>query len=387
MSFHTIILGLGAMGSAAAYHLARRGMRVLGLEQFDIPHVRGSSHGDTRMIRMCYHEHPDYVPLLRRAYELWRELEAASGANLLHVTGGLFIGREGGELVGGATLAARTHALPHEVLSRSALAARFPQFHVSDDHVALLEPAAGFVLAERAIAAQASLALRNGAELHAREPVLSWTADAAGVTVATDRGIYRAQRLVICAGAWAGRVIADLGVEIRATRQVLGWLWPKRPELFEPGRLPVWAVENEGGSLHYGFPITPDAWGLAPGFKLAHHFHGPPVDPDEPRLTPQPAEEDDIRGFVRRVLPDADGPTLALRTCMYECSPDSHFIIDHYPHHETVIVACGFSGHGFKFAPVVGEILADLATTGRTAQPIGFLGLDRLTRKKPQGTS
>lgn len=371
--YDVIVVGVGAMGAAACYHLARAGVRVLGLEQFDIPHAKGSSHGYSRMIRLAYYEHRDYVPLLRRAYELWAELELSSGQKLLHLTGGIYMGRPDGGVVSGALSAARQHGLAHELLDHAQLAARFGQLSVPSDHVGVWEPQAGFLLPERAIAAHAEGALRAGAELHGHEAVTQWDSDSAGITVRTSRGEYRADRLIFCGGAWSGRLVQELGVQLLVTRQVLGWIWPKRPEQFALGKLPVWAVEQPDGGLAYGFPMMPDN----PGLKIALHARGKPTEADTLVRDILPGDEDEVRGVAQRYVPDADGPLLALRICMYTNSPDSHFIIDRHPRHQRVIVACGFSGHGFKFSSVIGEVLSDLAQTGKTQLPIEFLRLNR----------
>lgn len=372
-----IVIGTGAMGSSACMHLARRGVRVLGLDRFGVPHEMGSSHGHSRMIRLSYSEHPDYVPLLRRAYELWRELERDSGRSLLHITGGVYMGRAEGEFLSGARRAAEEHGLEHEVLDRDALRRRYPQFEVPEDFAAFYEPAAGLLIPEAVIAAQAELALRAGAELHGHEPVAHWAPDGSGYRVETRRGTYRAQKLVICGGAWAGRLLRDLGAGVLPTRQVLGWVWPQEPALFESGRLPVWAIDApdlDPPGLYYGFPMRPEA----PGFKVARHAPGPPADPDVmDRRAFTPEDEAEVRAVLRSYIPRANGPLLALRTCLYENSADSHFIIDRHPAHPGVVVACGFSGHGFKFASVVGEVLADLTLTGCTPHPVGFLRLGR----------
>lgn len=380
--YHTIIIGAGgAMGSSAAFHLARRGARVLGIDQFDIAHTRGSSHGFSRMIRMCYFEHPDYVPLLRRAYELWRELERESGERLLHVTGGVYLGREESDTVGGSHRAAVMHGLAHERLGRREIVARFPQFKAPEDYVGLFEPMAGWLAPERVIRAAAGLARGHGAEIRTGERVLEWSAESGGVRVRTDAGEYRADRLVIAAGAWASRVVRDLGALITPTRQVLGWFKPRQPAMFSVGVMPVWAMDDpESGDLFYGFPMTEhpeDSPTGEPLLKLARHAKGAAIDPDTDGREPCADDEQSIRPFLSRLIPDADGPLAALRVCMYENSPDGHFIVDQHPKHANVIVAAGFSGHGFKFASVMGEVLADLAIRGETAHPIGFLGLRR----------
>jgi sarcosine oxidase len=374
--YQTIVVGLGAMGSAACHYLAMRGNRVLGLERFDIPHALGSSTGFSRMTRMSYFEHADYVPLLKSAWRLWHELEAQTGPKIFYATGGLYMGPEGGTLVGGALGAARSHQLGHELLSHQELGRRYPQFRVPGNFVGMLERDAGFIRPEAAIAAQASAALRYGAELHGREAVHEWFADSGGVTVVTSRGEYRGEKLILCGGAWSEKLVRDLGVPLQVTRQVMGWVWPKKPELFELGRLPVWAIDHLDGSIHYGFPISEGS----PGFKLAHHGLGQAALAESVSREVTAADEQTIRPVLRENIPDADGPILSLRVCLYTNSPDQHFLIDRHPALERVYFACGFSGHGFKFAPVIGEALAELALTGKTAHPIAFLGLSRFRR-------
>jgi len=372
--YDVIVVGVGAMGSSTCLHLARRGARVLGLEQFDIPHALGSSHGFSRMIRMAYYEHPDYVPLLRRAYELWHELESDSGQKLLYETGGVYMGPPTGQVVSGAIRAAKEHGLAHEALSHDDIAKRFPQFHIPGVFTGVWEPRAGFLLPEKVIAAQAELALRAGADFRGREPVVAWKATSSGVSVHTDKNEYHADRLVFCGGPWTGKLVRDLGVELVVTRQVLGWLWPRRPELFSFGTFSVWGIEADDGSLSYGFPMMPEN----PGLKVARHGRGQPTDPDTVKRDATPQDEAEVRQIVERNLPDGAGPLLSLRTCLYTNSPDGHFILDAHPAHPNVLLACGFSGHGFKFASVIGEVMADLATRGATELPVGFLGLSRL---------
>ncbi len=371
--FDVIVVGVGAMGAATCWELARRGIRVLGLEQFDIPHSRGSSHGYSRMTRMSYFEHPDYVPLLRRANALWRELEQASGEKLLHLVGGLYLGPVDGPLVAGSLRSAREHGLAHELLNRTALARRFPQFQVPDDWSAMLEPEAGFLLPELAISTFVTGALRRGAEIHAHEEALSWHADAAGVRVVTPRQTYHAEKIVFSGGAWSQHLMSDLEVELNVTRQILGWVWPRAWESFQLGTLPGWMIDRLDGSVYYGFPMITHS----PGMKVALHAPLQPADPNRVERGLLPGDEATFRPGLQRFMPGADGPLLALRTCLYTNSPDGHFIIDHHPRHERVILAAGFSGHGFKFASVIGEVLADLAQLGTTQHPIGFLGLSR----------
>jgi sarcosine oxidase len=371
--FDVIVIGVGAMGSATCWSLAKRGLRVLGLEQFDIPHSRGSSHGYSRMTRKAYCEHPDYVPLVGRANELWSELEQESGEKILHLVGGLYMGRLDGDLVGGSLKAARKHDLAHEVMDQPTLARRFPQFTLPEDWSGVLEPEAGFLLPELAISAMTAAALRHGAEVHGHEEVVSWKATASGVSVVTRRATYHADKVVFSGGAWSSQLVRDLGVELVVTRQVLGWVWPRKPELFKLGTLPVWMIDASADGAYYGFPMIT----LSPGLKLAWHGDLQPTDPNRVERNILPGDEATFRPGLERFIPLANGPVLAMRTCLYTNTPDQHFIIDHHPAHDRVVVAAGFSGHGFKFASVIGEVMADLATSGRTELPIGFLGLSR----------
>jgi sarcosine oxidase len=237
------------------------------------------------------------------------------------------------------------------------------------------------LLPEKCIAAYAEAAMRNGAGIHAHEVVKSWTSDARGATVATDRATYHAERIVFCGGAWNGKLAADFGIELPVTRQTLLWVWPKEPALFGADRIPVWGIGQPDGSLYYGFPMGLDD---SVGLKFAHHKPGPVVNPDTIAREPQAGDEATLRDAMRKYLPRGDGPTLALRVCMYSNSPDCHFILDRHPKHERAL--CGFacSGHGFKFASVVGEVLADLAVSGKTELPAQFLGLSRFSQAPPQ---
>jgi sarcosine oxidase len=373
-TFDVIVIGVGAMGASACFHLAARGTKVLGLEQFDIPHNLGSSHGHSRMIRKAYFEHPDYVPLLHRAYELWDELEVLSGRRLLHRVGGVFMGPLDKTLVGGALTAAELHHLPHELLTADELRRRWPQFAVPDHWHAFFEPDSGFLLPERAISTYAKQALRHGAEIHGQEPVRHWRRDGSHYVVTTDCGQYAAERLIFCGGAWSGKLLADLGVPLKVTRQVLAWVWPKEPRSFELGQIPVWGIDSLDGGLYYGFPMIDEV----PGFKFAHHLPTEKaVDPDRVSRDVQPGEREAARKILTTFLPTADGSLLAMKTCLYTNTPDGHFIIDNYPDHPGVQIACGFSGHGFKFASAIGNALAEASVTGKLDSSLDFLRLAR----------
>ena len=377
MAFDVIVVGVGGMGSAACWHLARRGHRVLGLERFDIPHAMGSSHGITRIIRLPYHEDPAYVPLLRRAYALWRELEAASGETLLVITGSIDAGPEDSAVFGGALGSARLHALPHEVLTGAEVNARFPGYRLLAGARAVFQPEGGFVLSERAIVAHANAAMAAGAVIRARERVLGWDArpGGEGVVVSTDRGRYQAARLVLSAGAWMAELAptALAGVAV-PERQVLAWLQPRRPDLFSPSRFPVFNLDVEEGR-YYGLPV----WEV-PGFKFGRYHHRAEHGPaDAVRREVDAEDERLLRGFAERYFPDGAGATMALRVCMFTNTPDEHFLLDHHPEFPQVVLASPCSGHGYKFCSVLGEVLADLATgDGTTRHDIGFLRLERL---------
>lgn len=370
--FDAIVLGLGAMGSAAAYHLARRGRRVLGLEQFTAAHDRGSSHGRSRIIREAYFEHPDYVPLIQRAYELWEVLQREGGSRLFLPTGGIMIGPEDGILVRGALASARTHALPHDLLEGREIHRRYPAFTVEDGTVAVWEPRAGVLFPEPCVLAHLRGATRSGAALHMEERVLTWQARDGHVEVRTDRATYTGDHLVVTAGPWAGTALADLGLPLAVERNVMYWFQPPDPTPFLPDRLPVYIYEYQRDAFIYGFPQL-----RRDGVKVAHHHSGELCTPETIRREVAPEEVARMRGILARTLPRLGGDLLATATCMYTNTPDGHFIIDRHPHHPEVTIACGFSGHGFKFASVVGEVLAELADDGHTRHPIALFRLGR----------
>jgi len=373
MEYDVIVVGVGAMGSATVAELASRGARVLGLDRASIPNDQGSSHGINRIIRLAYAEDPRYVPLVRRSYERWRKLESAVGETLLVTTGGLDIGGPDSEIVAGSLASVRTHDIDHEVLEADALMARFPGFAVPPDTLAVYQPDAGFVLSERAIAAHARVALDAGAELHGHEPVVDWDAGDGGVVVRTTIGEYRARKLVVSAGAWAGKVIGQLAGLTVPERQVLVWVQPTRPERYRVGALPVFLLDVEEG-LYYGLP----EYGI-PGLKFGKMYHRREViDPDTwDRSAIEPEDLDVLRVAISRYLPDADGPILSLKTCIFTMAPDTHFIIDAVPGTSNVTVVSPCSGHGFKFSSVIGEIAADLALDGGTEHDIEMFRLDR----------
>ena len=368
MSYDVIVIGLGGMGSAAARSLAARGVNVLGLERHTPAHALGSSHGGSRIIRQSYFEDPAYVPLLLRAYELWDQLERDSGEDVHTLTGGLFCGREDAVTVAGSLLASQQWGLEHELLSAAEVNGRFPTFAMPADEVALYEPKAGFARPEATVAAQLGLAERAGADLHFGEPVTGWEATPGGVRVQTGQGTYEADRLVIAPGAWAPQLLASLGVPIVVERQVMYWFQPDGGTApYTADRQPIYIREDTEGNQIYGFPAIDGPEG---GVKVAFFRRGAACTPETIDREVHADEIETMREHTARLLPGLPGRFLDASTCMYSNTPDQHFVVAQHPDHDNVSVACGFSGHGFKFVPVMGEVLADLATTGRTAHPI-----------------
>lgn len=357
------------MGSAALYHLARRGRRVLGIEQFGVAHDRGSSHGHSRIIRLAYYEHPSYVPLLRRAYELWDALAAGCGERLLVRTGSVDASTPGHDIFEGSLRSCELHDVPHEVLDGDALARRFPGYRFPREARALHQPDGGILDPEACIRAHVTGARTHGAELRTGERVLGWDRRGDGVRVTTDVGAYDAGSLILAAGPWSAGLAPWLSPLAVAERQVVAWFAPRRPELFAPECFPVFNVAFDEGR-YYGFP----RFGVD-GFKVGRYHHlGEVVDPD--RIDREVHDRDlvPLREFTARWFPDAIGPTIAASVCMFTNSPDEHFVIDNLDD-DRVVVAAGFSGHGFKFCSVVGEITADLALDGGTRHDVSLFAL------------
>lgn len=356
-TFDVIVAGVGAMGAQACWRLAGRGQRVLGLDRYDIPNVMGSSHGVNRIIRLSYFEHPLYVPIMRRAYALWRETERLAGEQLLYLTGSLDIGIENSAIVTGSLESCRRHKLDHELLPAKDVNRRFPGYRLPEDYFAVLQPDGGFVASERAVVAAANLAMDAGAALRGREAVIDFEPIAGGgVRVRTARGQYEASRLVLAAGAWIGELVPALKAIAVPERQVLGWFRPKQPERYRLGAFPVSNLKSELGHF-YQFPV----WNV-PGFKIGLYHHlGEKGRANELSREPNERDEAALRRGLARFFPDADGDLIALRTCLFTNTPDEHFIIDTLPGFPEVIVASPCSGHGFKFSSAIGEILADLA--------------------------
>ncbi len=374
--YDVIVIGLGGMGSAAAYRLAQRGQRVLGIDQFAPVHDLGSSHGGSRITRQAYFEDPAYVPLLLRAHELWDGIERDSGRKIFTRCGGIMLGGPDSRTVSGSLASARKWELPHEILDAPEIRRRFPTMRPADHEIALYEENAGFVVPEGSVAAHLQLAARAGADLHHEEKVLSWHQTSTGVRVGTARNFHTAEQLVICPGAWAPRLLTELGVEFTIERQVQYWFAPSGgAEPFRAERHPIYVWEGENGRQFYGFPSHDDAGSV----KVAFFRGGETCTPETIDRTVHAEEIGTISSFAGRKLPSLPGGFLRAATCMYTNTPDEHFVISRHPTCERVVVACGFSGHGFKFVPVVGEVLADLVVDGTTAHPIALFDPARLT--------
>ena len=371
--YDVIVVGVGGMGSAATYHLAKRGHDVLGLEQFGIPHEKGSSHGVTRIIRKAYSEDPAYVPLLDRAYELWQALEEEQGQQLLYQQGSIAAGLPDEENYNGAIEACEEHDLPYEILSSEELSSRYPGYQLPDEFKAVYQPDGGFLASDRCLIAHVQQTFKQGGEIHAHEKVLDWSVTSDGVRVKSEDDEYTADRLVISAGPWAQELVDDLRGNATPERQVLGWFQPKEPAQFTPDSFPIFTATFDGNP-YFGFPTFE-----VPGFKVGKHHHlEQDTTPDTMDRTPRPEDEEVLRDMVEEHFPHGAGPTMNLATCLYTNSPDEQFIIDTHPDYPEVVIAAGFSGHGYKFCSVVGEILADLAIDGKTEHPTDLFRFDRL---------
>ena len=377
MTYDAIVVGLGAMGSAVLDNAARRGLRVLGVEQYAPVHARGSSYGKTRLIRKAYWEAPAYVPLLLRAYELWGDLERRSGATLLRRTGVLQVGLEQSAVVRGVLESARMHGLDVSSLDTSEIRRRYPMTRPLEDEVAVFERDGGVLASEFAVLTQQQLAIAAGARARFGVRALRWSRASehpSEIEVELSDGtVARARRLALCNGPWVEGLTDELAVPIAIQRKLQVWFEPDSPD-FSADRFPAFLVDRAGGQTLYGFPDFGD------GVKAAFHTGGTiaPVESIDRSASPQDVEP--IQAALQTWMPGAGARVRATAVCQYDMTPDEHFIIGRHPRDPAVIVAGGFSGHGFKFSPVVGEVVTDLAIDGATSFDIGFLAPERVAR-------
>lgn len=382
--YDAIIIGLGGMGSATAYNLALKGKKVLGLEQFGLAHDLGSSHGNSRIIRQAYWEGTDYVPMLLRAYELWNQIQLDSGKPLLQITGGIFLGQENSRVVKGSITSAEKYNIPHKILSSKDISTLFPPFKVREDYVALYEEQAGILAPELAISAFLNQAAKLGAHIHFNEPVEDFKILSAGnsVDVITAKDTYSASRLIITAGPWTERLLAEVGVFLKVQRTLMHWFQPKSAiNQFGKGSFPIFLYEEDDGTILYGVPAdNPSIDGVKISF---HNRQAQPCNLNTITRQVKPEEIQEIRTHFRCFLPSLNGKHLRSKTCMYTMSPDEHFIIDRHPQYDQIVFATGFSGHGYKFASVIGEILAEIASDGATRHNINHFSLSRFLRSVP----
>jgi sarcosine oxidase len=370
-SYDVIVLGLGVMGAGAAYHLARAGHRVLAIEQFALDHQMGSSYGESRIIRYMY-DHPLYVKLADHAFRQWRELESESGNVLMVSTGGLDFGPADSAPLRLTRQVAIATGTPHEWLTPAETMQRFPQFHLRDDMMAIFQADSAVLRASDCVIALAECARQHGATLLTETPIHDIQVTPSGVTVAAQGATYTADRIVIAAGPWAKRVLSmlDLDLPLQPWRQQQVFIRPPHPEDYAPERFPIFICHE--APIFYGLP---DMGGT--GLKMAVHKLADPVDPDTCNRAVDESEIRRVQDFARATFPSAGDAVGGTRVCLYTMTPDEHFIVDRHPAFPHVVFAAGFSGHGFKFGPLIGRILADLATAGTTRYPIDLFSVRR----------
>lgn len=367
-----VVIGLGATGSSTLLSLARRGRRVLGIDRFRPPHTHGSTHGLSRVIRQAYYESPVYVPLVRRAYELWSALERDSGRSLLRKTGGLMLGAPDSALIQGATRSAVEHGLQHEMLNAAEIRRRFSIFRPSPEEVGVFEPEAGFLDPEGSIDASLRLAEGAGATVWTEITVLGWRRAGDGLVLETSRGAVSCGTAIVAGGAWAGALLESSGVPLTVERQVMYWFRPAAGAAqFSADHAPVFIWEWSSGRLIYGIPDH------GAGFKVARHHEGEPVVPDQVDRTIHPDEIAAMRAILSRTIPELKAPPVDAVTCLYTNTPDHHFVLGAHPGEPRLLIGSACSGHGFKFATVLGEVLADLATVGASRFDLSAFRPDR----------
>lgn len=373
--FDVIVVGAGSVGMAAGYELAKKGVRTLLLDAFDPPHTMGSHHGDTRIIRHAYGEGVQYVPLALRAQELWEELSGLSGKTLFARTGVLGAGPLGSPFLAEMQVSAKQFSLPLEVMSAEEINRRWEGMNLPDNFYGCYETNAGVLYSERCITAYRELATSLGAVLLTHTRVTDVQVETDHVTVTTDQGSYRSEKLLLSAGAWNPALLKSLGLQLPLvpTRKTVAW-FAADEQLYSSEKFPAFVFELED-SIYYGFPSIDQT-----GVKIGRHDGGHPIDPDQLDRTfgTYPSDEGDVRSFLETYMPQAAGPLQQGRVCIYTLTPDEHFVIDHHPEHKHVIITAGFSGHGFKFASAIGEAASQLLTDGKSTHDLSLFALNRL---------
>lgn len=371
--YDVIVLGLGGMGSASLWHLAERGVRVCGIDVHTVPHDFGSSHGTARVIRKAYFEHPDYIPLLDRAYELWEDLNEKAGGGLFVKNGVIITGDPASETILGLRECYARHDLPHEEMTAQEAWDRFRPYRVPEGHTVFHDPLGGYLRVEDCVRHYLDSARTHGAEIFFEETRPRWNADASSVTVTTDGNAFSADRLVLALGPWSGPLLAGMGIELTLLRKMQVWYGAEGLQGLGGDALPCFACET-GYGFYYGFPPLDED-----GVKLAEHQGGQAVAcPEEMDRDLCSDDERPLLRFLSEFMPTLEPSLKRASACLYSMTADGNFIVDRHPEHANVVFAAGLSGHGFKFASVMGEILSDLSLSGSTAQPIGFLGIERL---------
>ena len=376
-NYDVIVIGVGSMGSSACYQIAKQGHSVLGLEQFDIPHEMGSHTGQSRIIRKAYFEHPNYVPLLERAYQNWQTLEQEISNQIYFKTGLLYFGPNNHMLIKGTQKSAIKYSIEVNELSQVEQLRKFPQFKIPESYTNLIEVDAGFVTPERAILSFTKQALKYKAEIHTKEKTLEWSKKDGIIQVKTNKQIYKCKKLVLTTGAWTSKVSSLKNLEV--TRQIMAWAQPKNLKMFELNNFPCWTFADPSiNGIYYGFPSLPSSsFGEPEGIKFAHHTKGTLSDSDIVNKNVSKKEEKKIVEAIKKFIPEGIETVISMKTCLYTYSPDEDFILDFYNNNKDVVIGAGFSGHGFKFASVIGEILSELVTKGKSIHPINFLNSNR----------
>lgn len=372
VQYDAIVAGVGGMGSAALYNLAGRGWKVLGLDKYDVPNNMGSSHGNSRMIRLSYHEDPSYVTLMHKSYELWDKLQTDTNQELLITTGSIRAGHEHSSMFIGSKNACDIHNIPYEILEGREVNKRFPGYSFPNDILSVYQSDGGFLAADKCISSYLTLSDELGADIHGREPITDWHPKGEIIEVVTPKSVYTASRLVLTTGPWVSKLLPDLTALLEPERQVVGWFQTQDPKRFDPDHFPVFGLEVDIGRF-YGFPSFE-----TPGIKLGKYNHlREIVDPDLVSREITNNDQKALEECLEKYFPMAHGAVMKMETCMFTNTPDGHFIIDTHPEIPQVSIAAGFSGHGFKFCGLVGEILADLAQEGYTEHNIDLFKLER----------